>query len=627
MIKHAFGVITKVFFRKIVIEVPDTTLIQHNYQGSLYMLNGLNDFITIYDNGMHKYIYQITGLYEQEKPLNEQEQSKFSQKAFFEAAPVGEILHDRFEYGLATFPVIGEETFLTNVNDIKTMLVLSDDKMSIRFGKLTTQDIIPKISVDSILTNHMSVLGNTGSGKSTTVRKLLNEITKLKDNPMIDISKANFFIFDVHGEYTELPPELTVSKKVNDISINLQNLTTEDWMNLLQPSHATQRPVLLNALKLANHLDSNNNDVLWIKAFCALQLFNSQSTDAVPKRAKIKGLLEGIDSPKINECLNYYDAQFGNFKPNSYDETFRSEIKDYVKNKTGYEYDDVHSYLIGCLESTECKTKTIKDLKLAVDLVLLLEESKGNSQIRTFCSTLMTRIDNLEATYSDNLFSEDFTRQAELEDMLLTKKTFTVFDCTFIDDDVLLFFTNYVLRNIFNKQLEMKRVIGSITKSYNFVFDEAHKYISEKNEDNIVDYSKMFRTVAKEGRKFGVFLILSSQRPGELSKTVLSQCNNYILHRIRNNVDLEQMRKSIPYINDGQLNRLSFLRTGVALIVGDSFAIPMEVKIDGEEFGEPSKTVLPSEIWIKDLQTDPVDSHKEEEMIIGEQGHKYTLGR
>ncbi|WP_042220982.1 ATP-binding protein [Oceanobacillus manasiensis] len=618
MTNHAFGIITKVYFNKVVIEVPDTTLIQHNYLGDLYTLNGLNDFVTIYKNGSHKYIYQIIGLYEQEKPLNVEEQSKFSQKAFFEAAPVGEILYDRFEYGLSTFPIIGEEAFLTDVNDINTMLLLSDSKMSIMLGKLTTQDLMPKISVDSILTNHMSILGNTGSGKSTTVRKLLNEIARCKKDPEIDISKANFIIFDVHGEYTDLPPKMTTLKKVNDISINLERLTVEDWMNLLQPSHATQRPVLLNALKLANHLNSNNNDVSWIKAFCALELFNNQSTDAVPKRAKIKGLLEGIDSEKINEYLKHYNAQFGSFNPPNIDDTFRSEIRAYVKDKTGYEYEDAHSYLISCLESTKCKTKTIKDLKIAVDLVLLLEEAKGNNQIRTFCSTLITRMDNLDATYSNNLFSEDLTRQEELEGMLLTKQAFTVFDCSFIDEDVLLFFTSYVLRSIFNAQLERKMITGHVTKSYNFVFDEAHKYISEKNEDNIVDYSKMFRTVAKEGRKFGVFLILSSQRPGELSKTVLSQCNNFILHRIRNNIDLDQMRKSIPYINDGQLNRLSFLRRGVVLIVGDSFAIPMEVKIDGEEFGDPSKTVIPSEIWKQDKPTNFVDLERGKEVVIGE---------
>lgn len=117
----------------------------------------------------------------------------------------------------------------------------------------------------------------------------------------------------------------------------------------------------------------------------------------------------------------------------------------------------------------------------------------------------MTRIDNLDATYSDNLFSEDFTRQAELEDMLLTKQTFTVFDCSFIDDDVLLFFTSYVLRSVFNTQLDRKMITGSVTKSYNFVFDEAHKYISEKNEDNIVDYSNVSDS-CKRGKEIWCFL-------------------------------------------------------------------------------------------------------------------------
>lgn len=92
-------------------------------------------------------------------------------------------------------------------------------------------------------------------------------------------------------------------------------------------------------------------------------------------------------------------------------------------------------------------------------------------------------------------------------------------------------------------------------------------------------------------------MILASQRPGELSKTVLSQCNNFILHRIRNNVDLEQIRKSIPYLSDEQLIRISYLRTGSALLVGEAFPIPMEIIIHGEEYGKPSRTTLPSEVW------------------------------
>ncbi|MGF7050696.1 DNA helicase HerA-like ATPase [Paenibacillus sp. DS2015] len=140
------------------------------------------------------------------------------------------------------------------------------------------------------------------------------------------------------------------------------------------------------------------------------------------------------------------------------------------------------------------------------------------------------------------------------------------------------------------------RAVGGEKKLFHFIFDEAHKYISEKDDENIKSI-KIFEQIAKEGRKFGVFMILASQRPGETSKTVLSQCNNFILHKIRNNVDLEQMRKSIPYLNDSQLTRISYLRTGSALLVGEPFSIPMEIIIDGKDYGDISKSYLPSEIW------------------------------
>lgn len=105
----------------------------------------------------------------------------------------------------------------------------------------------------------------------------------------------------------------------------------------------------------------------------------------------------------------------------------------------------------------------------------------------------------------------------------------------------------------------------------------------------------MFEQISKEGRKFGLFMILVSQPPGELSKTVLSQRNNFILHRIRNNTNLEKMKKSIPYLTESQLTRISFLRIGSALLVGEAYPIPMELIIDGHKHGKSSSTFLPSE--------------------------------
>src|SRR5690625_181034 len=149
MRNKSFGAISKVYFNKIVIEVPEPSNIHHNYKGDLYSLDGLNDYITIYKDQYNKYIYQITGLYEQEKPLSLVEESKFEQKAYFDAVPVGEIYYDDFEYGLSTFPIIGEEVYLTTVEDIQKVLMPDKNILPISLGKLTTHEYVPQLSVDS----------------------------------------------------------------------------------------------------------------------------------------------------------------------------------------------------------------------------------------------------------------------------------------------------------------------------------------------------------------------------------------------------------------------------------------------------------------------------------------------
>src|SRR5699024_4944177 len=127
------------------------------------------------------------------------------------------------------------------------------------------------------------------------------------------------------------------------------------------------------------------------------------------------------------------------------------------------------------------------------------------------------------------------------------EKALTVFDCSNLEDSDLLFLSGYFSREILELQREVRKN-GNLNKSFNIILDEAHRYITEHhNDDEKMKTIKVFDKLAKEGRKFGVFITVASQRPSELSKTVLSQCNNFIIHRIRNNLDLDQLRKSIPY--------------------------------------------------------------------------------
>ncbi|MGE7932619.1 ATP-binding protein [Viridibacillus arvi] len=595
MNKKWIGHVTKVFFNKIVFEVPEPDNLKYNHLGDFYIGRGLNDHITIYHELDKRYIFQVVGLYEQEKPYLENEESKFKEKAYFEAIPIGEITNEGFEYGLATFPMISEDVYLTAMEDLEKIFRTDTDNLNITLGELSTNDYLPRININKLLTSHLSILGNTGSGKSTTIRKLLSELVRLKELG-IDINLMNFLIFDVHNEYQIFSEEHVNHVSIEEIAIPTETLTTDDWINLIQPSSAAQLPILKNGLRMASLLKDGSEHSVWIRAYCALELYNNQQTDAVTKRAKIVGLLEKVQSTEIAATLTSYNAQFGNFS-NGGEAHFKQEVRGFIEHSFGFEYEQCQEQLIKLLSDEEIQVQSINDLWLGVELVILLEEAKGNSQIRSYCSTLMTRLENIIHTYSNTLFDTSNAKIDRFREIMSFRKGFTIFDCAQLEDADLLFFSGYILKEVSDRQKQIRNEKGSITSAYHFILDEAHRFLSENNSEDALRSLKIFERIAKEGRKFGLFLIVASQRPGELSKTVLSQCNNFILHRIRNNIDLEQMRKSIPYLNDMQLFRLSYLRTGTVLTVGEAFAIPMEINIKGKEYGIQSATVNLNNIW------------------------------
>lgn len=587
-----FGTISKVYFNKIVIEVPSPTDIHHNYMGDLYILEGLNDFITIYTDQYNKYIYQIISLYEQEVPLSKEEDSKFHKKAYFEAVPLGEVSYNKFEYGLATFPMIGEEVYLTTVDDLQNVLTHDEESLTLVLGELTTHEYIPEISVDSLFTNHMAVLGNTGSGKSTTVRTILNRSLGLKHQG-VDPNKMNFIVFDLHNEYEFDDQTFVTNVDINEIAIPLETLLLEDWINLVQPASAVQLPVLMNGLRMASILESDSDKSRWIKAYSALELYNNQQTDAITKRAKVVALLEELGSKDINDSLAAYSAQYGSFNPESKEKVFKKTVRNFIESTSGIEYEKCAHELLEVLQTSNGRFCELSSLKKGIDMIFLLEEAKGNAQVRQHCQTMMIRVEHLIYSYSKSMFDTDEDKQELFDSITKYTNAITIFDCSEVEDEDLLFLSGYISRRIFDVQREEKEQ----NKIFNIVLDEAHRYLTEENNLNKTVSLKVFEQIAKEGRKFGTFLMIASQRPSELSTTVLSQCNNFILHRIRNNIDLDQMRKSVPYINDSQLFRLSYLKTGVALMVGESFVIPMEIDVDGEDYSSSSDINKPTMLW------------------------------
>lgn len=492
--------------------------------------------------------------------------------------------------------MISEDVYLTSMGDLEKLFYSDSEALTIALGELSTNDYLPRINIDKLFTTHTSILGNTGSGKSTTIRKLLSELVRLQERN-VDINKLNFVIFDIHNEYQIFKEDYVNKVSINEIAIPTETLSIEDWINLVQPSSAAQLPILMNGLRMASLLKDGSEHSYWIRAYSALELYNNQQTDAVTKRAKIVGLLEKVPSEEIASTITSYSAQYGNFT-NGGEAQFKQEIKTFILQSFGYEYEQCQEQLINLLSEEKIEVQSIKDLWLGIELVILLEEAKGNAQIRSYCSTLVTRIENIIHTYSNNLFDLSPIKKMKFDEILKFEKGFTVVDCSTMEDADLLFFSGYLLKEIFNNQKAIRNQISCVDRAFHFILDEAHRYLSESNTEDSLKSLKIFERISKEGRKFGLFLIVASQRPGELSKTVLSQCNNFILHRIRNNIDLEQMRRSIPYLNDMQLFRLSYLRTGTALAVGEAFSIPMEINIRGKEYGAYSATVNLNKLWV-----------------------------
>ena len=555
---NSIGKVVSVSYDRLIFEVSDFEKLNYNFKGQIYLAKGVIDYVTIKNRFDERFIYQVVKVSDKELPLSTDESSKFSYSGNFECVPIGMIKNNFIEFNLKKYPFLQDKVYLTTLEEFN--IIFNEDKLknSISLG-LIEERYVAKIDPNKLLTHHGAILGNTGSGKSTTVRKIISEINKMNSDNL------RLHIFDVHDEYGRLP-NVEVINVLEDYGINILNLEHQDWLNLVKPSELVQLPVIEMALKIANCLLTETIDESWLKCFIAYNLYTNQQTDAVTKRTKINGILNGTDID-----TSKYTSQFGNFPKVDDEEKFLNDLQQAMNGEVEY------SYLSRKIEKANYQVDSFENLLIALNYVFLLEESKGNSQARAYSGTLETRIKNIQTRYS-KLF--------ENEEKSFDSKA-VVYSVSEMDDDLLLFFTTYVLKKEFsmNKSLALKQRAVNV-----FILEEAHRYISKIKENSQFHEVEVFKKIAREGRKFGCFLLLSSQRPSELSSTVLSQCNNYIIHRIKNNVDLDYLLQTIPYINKNQLSRFSYLPTGTAFLVGELFPIPVEVEVFEESYSNVTTT-------------------------------------
>ena len=550
---NSIGRVVSVSYDRLIFEVSDFEKLIYNFKGEIYIAQGVIDYVTIKSQFGDQFVYQVVRVEDKEIKIVNDEKSKFDYVGRFECVPVGILENDKINFNLKKYPFLQDRVYLSSDEDLQKVFSIEKRETSILLG--TIQDKYgAQINLNKLITHHSAILGNTGSGKSTTVRKIIKEITTK------ETSNLYLNIFDIHNEYSQIDGVNNIDV-LEDFSIKIESLELQDWLNLIKPSELVQLPVVQTALKLAYCLSEGKLDREKLSCFIAYNLYHNQQSDAVAKRAKIIGILQNtsIDTTK-------YDARFGNFNGSTDETTFKSNLKTKMYGS--------HSEITKEIENARYTINSFADLFEALNFVFLLEECQGNTQARGYSGTLETRIKHIQLRYG-SLFKAKIDESDEEE----KQSKITVYNVSGLDDDLLLFFTTYMLKKEFKKSSEKKINNRDVNL---FIFEEAHRYISKLNENSLFGEVEVFKKIAREGRKFGCFLMLSSQRPSELSSTVLSQCNNYLIHRIKNNVDLEYLLKTIPYINKNQLTRFSYLPTGTAFIVGELYPIPVEVDVDGE---------------------------------------------
>ena len=450
------------------------------------------------------------------------------------------------------------------------------------------------VDLNELFSKHLCVFGNTGSGKSCGVSRIMQNIFMDKD---FIPYKSNFLIFDSSSEYytafsniNSINPNynyrfITTNSKSQYpheiLSIPLWLLSVEDISLLLDVNTYTQISILEKTLKLVrifaessdkaidyqNHLIASaimtilySNQGSASKRDEIFSLFNTCQTEAFNLNATVQGI--GY-TRKLQECF-LIDNQ-DNFSE-------RVLLTEYV-NK--YIRPDLNQY-----EPESVQKYGLVELEKALNFALISEGWLRNENVYADAITLKVKLHELVIGPNGKFFNySDFVTLDQYISKLIVKdnKKYQIININLedVDDSFAKAIVKIMSRLVFDLSKKIER--GSLP--FNIILEEAHRYVQRDSDTQLFGYN-IFDRIAKEGRKYGVLLALISQRPVELSDTVISQCSNFIIFKMSHPRDIEYITKMIPNITDDTIEKQKALQVGHCLAFGSGFRIPIIARLD-----------------------------------------------
>ena len=530
---------------------------------------------------------------------------------------VGELIDEEFTAGVIKKPSFGSKVKLVPKNKIQFIIGEKeyDEREHLIIGKNPIYDENVTIKINKFFSEHFAIFGSTGSGKSCSVSRIIQNLFS-KNDPVP--YKASFFIFDAYGEYHTAFEHL--NRKVPEISFKVY--TT----NLKDKQHELLRiPIWLLSVDdicLLLGVEKHSQILLIEKALKLLTVFAKDEDEVIKSKNDIiaRALLDILSSGRqstqirdqvISVLTNHYTKEL-NLDTRIIQPGYVRTLKQCLLIDSSGKMRDMEivvEFIQKFLDDDyELKFPdgsfmyTIDDLKDAFDFALISEGALKSDKIYDESNVLKVRLYALatgeERVYFD--YPEYVNREQYIRRLLTTenkhKAQIVNFNINYIDDRLAKNITKIYSKMLFDFAKELD---NRASFPIHIVLEEAHRYVQNDNDKFLLGYN-IFERITKEGRKYGVLLGLISQRPSEISETTVSQCSNFLIFKIIHPTDVEYIRKMVPNVNDEIMKKMQILQPGTCVAFGSAFKLPTIVRIPMPSPAPSSDSCNISQNWFVD---------------------------
>lgn len=471
------------------------------------------------------------------------------------------------------------------------------------------------VTINDFFSNHFAILGSTGSGKSSCLSRILQNLFE-KQNSIA--YKSSIFIFDAYGEYHNIFKSLT--NRSNEI--NFKTYTTNTYF---EDTDVLKIPLwLMGVDDLALLLGAENASQLSIieKALKFVTVFAKGDEQSIKYKNDViaRALLEILSSGKpstqmrdqVLSILTRYNTNELNLETPVFQPGYTRPLRQCLLIDASGKIRDMEliiSFIEGFLtDDYELVLPdgtfmyTLDDLKDAFDFALISEGSLKSEKVYDDSNLLRIRLHSL-ANGKERTFFEypEFVTKTQYIRNLLTaengkKAQIINFSVNYIDDRLAKNIVKIYSKLLFDyaKDVSKRNVLP-----FHIFLEEAHRYIQEDFDKKILGYN-IFERISKEGRKYGVLLGLISQRPSELSETVVSQCSNFIVFRMVHPRDINYIKDLIPNMSIEWISKVKYLQPGTSVAFGTAFNIPVMIKFEMPYPAPDNSSCDLSNIWFVD---------------------------